>query len=97
VLLFNCHISSRRAAKVEYPTDENLLPDGFARTLFQMSSQLPSNFLAAAAQLGVQAVPGSRGFVFNGDPSSIVQFYEIGTSLTGMTPYRWMDQGVEPE
>jgi hypothetical protein len=58
---------------------------------------LPSNFLAAAAQLGVQAVPGSRGFVFNGDPSSIVQFYEIGTSLTGMTPYRWMDERVEPE
>ena len=47
--------------------------------------------LSAAAQLGVNAVEGSRGFVFNGDPSSIVQFYEIGTSLTGMTPYRWMD------
>ena len=90
-LLFNCHISSRRSAKVEYPTDETSLPDGFARSLFQISSRLPSNFLAAAAQLGVHAVEGSRGFVFNGDPSSIVQFYEIGTSLTGMTPYRWMD------
>jgi len=91
VLLFNCHISARRAAKVEYPTGENSLPDGFARSLFQISSRLPTNFLAAAAQLGVNAVEGSRGFVFNGDPSSIVQFYEIGTSLTGMTPYRWMD------
>jgi hypothetical protein len=97
VLLFNCHISSRRAAKVEYPADERLLPDGFARTLFQISSPLPGGFLAAAAQLGVHAVEGSRGFVFNGDPSSIVQFYEIGTSLTGMTPYRWMDEITEPE
>jgi hypothetical protein len=95
VLLFNCHISSRRSAKIEYPTGENSLPDGFARTLFDISSKLPGNFLAAAAQLGVSAIDGSRGFVFNGDPSSIVQFYEIGTSLTGMTPYRWMDDRTE--
>lgn len=97
VLVFNCHISSRRAAKVEYPTDERGLPDGFARALFQISSRLPANFLSAAAQLGVHAVEGSRGFVFNGDPSSIVQFYEIGTSLTGMTPYRWMDDASRSE
>ena len=97
VLLFNCHISSRRSAKIEYPTSDNILPDGFARSLFQISSRLPSNFLAAAAQLGVHAMEGSRGFVFNGDPSSIVQFYEIGTSLTGMTPYRWMDDSSQTE
>jgi hypothetical protein len=87
--------ASRRRAKIEYPPDEGSLVDGFARTLFQISSPLPPNFLAAAAQLGVNAVEGSRGFVFNADPSSIVQFYEIGTSLTGMTPYKWMDDGRE--
>ena len=97
VLLFNCHISSRRSAKIEYPIDERSLPDGFARSLYQISSRLPANFLSAAAQLGVNAVEGSRGFVFNGDPSSIVQFYEIGTSLTGMTPYRWMDDASRSE
>ena len=97
VLLFNCHISSQRRRKVEYPADESDLPDAFARTLFHISSPLPGNFLAAAAQLGVQTVDNSRGFVFNGDPSSIVQFYEIGTSLTGMTPYRWMDDRTESE
>jgi hypothetical protein len=97
VLLFNCHISSRRAAKIEYPTEEASLPDGFARSLFQISSRLPPNLLSAAAQLGVNVVEGSRGFVFNGDPSSIVQFYEIGTSLTGMTPYRWMDDDRRTE
>jgi hypothetical protein len=95
VLLFNCHISSQRSSKIEYPADDSRLPDGFARTLFHISSPLPGSFLAAAAQLGVQTAPGSRGFVFNGDPSSIVQFYEIGTSLTGMTPYRWMDDRSE--
>jgi len=96
VLLFNCHISSRRAAKIEYPGETESLRDGFAQTLFGISSPLPKNFLAAAAQLGVPAGDGSRGFVFNGDPSSIVQFYEIGTSLTGMTPYKWMEDKPDP-
>lgn len=91
VLLFNCHVSTRRAHKVEYPPTEAGLPDGFARTLFRISSPLPEPFLAAAQQLGVPAAAGSRGFVFNADPSSVVQFYEIGTSLTGMAPHIWMD------
>jgi hypothetical protein len=91
VLLFNCHISSRRGGKVEYPASSSATTDAFARTLFEISSPLPTNFLAAAEQLGVRAEAGSRGFVFNADPSSVVQFYEIGTSLTGMTPYKWME------
>jgi hypothetical protein len=91
VLVFNCHVSASRARKVEYPTDPAALPDGFARTLYGVSSELPPNFLAAAQQLGVSAEEGSRGFVFNADPSSVVQFYEIGTSLTGMAPHIWME------
>jgi hypothetical protein len=91
VLLFNCHVSARRARKVEYPAEAGGLPDGFARTLFRISSPLPEPFLAAAQQLGVPTTEGSRGFVFNADPSSVVQFYEIGTSLTGMAPHIWMD------
>lgn len=90
-LLFNCHVSSRRSRKVEYPADDGALPDGFARTLFGISSTLPENFRGAAQQLGVYVVENSRGFVFNADPSSVVQFYEIGTSLTGMSPHIWMD------
>lgn len=90
-LIFNCHISTRRSAKIEYPPDASRLPDDYARTLFQISSPLPDNFLGAAQQLGVRAAQGSRGFVFNADPSSVVQFYEIGTSLTGMAPHIWMD------
>jgi hypothetical protein len=95
VLIFNCHVSSRRSSKIAYPSSAARLPDGFARTLFQVSSPLPLNFLAAAEQLGVNAEAGSRGFVFNADPSSVVQFYEIGTSLTGMTPHIWMDKEEE--
>lgn len=41
VLLCNCHVSSRHAMKIEYPSDESRLPDDFARTLFRISSPLP--------------------------------------------------------
>ncbi len=91
VLLFNCHVTSRRAHKIEYPNQARGLPDEFARTLFEMSSVLPETFRNAAIQLGAQVEDSSRGFVCNADPSAVVQFYEIGTSLTGMAPHRWMD------
>ena len=92
VLLLNCHVSARRSYKIEYPASAAELPDDFARTLFNVSSPLPHAFLDVAAQLGIRTSEGARGFVFNADPSSVVQFYEIGTSLTGMTPHAWMHE-----
>lgn len=79
VLLFNCHVSSRHSLKIEYPSDESRLPDDFARTLFRISSPLPEAFRRAATEIGLSAPEGARGFVFNGDPVSVAQFFDIGT------------------
>jgi len=79
ILLFNCHVSSQRSAKVEYPATDTGLPDDFAKSLFGISSGLPESFRRAAEQTGVKVAEGGRGFVFNGDPTSVVQFFEIGT------------------
>jgi hypothetical protein len=79
VLLFNCHVSSRHAMKIEYPGDEGNLPDDFARNLFRISVPLPQAFRKAASNMGLNTVEGARGFVFNGDPVSVAQFFEIGT------------------
>ena len=79
VLLFNCHVSARHAIKIEYPSSEAAVPDSRARTLFNISSPLPDVFLRAATQVGLAVHPGSRGFVFNGDPVAVAQFFEIGT------------------
>jgi hypothetical protein len=79
VLLCNCHVSSRHAMKIEYPRDESSLPDDFARTLFRVSSPLPDAFRKAAFDIGISVLEGGRGFVFNGDPVSVAQFFEIGT------------------
>lgn len=79
VLLFNCHVSARHSMKIEYPDNEAQLPESRARTLFNISSVLPETFTRAAAQIGLGITTGARGFVFNGDPVSVAQFFEIGT------------------
>jgi hypothetical protein len=79
VLLMNCHVSARHSTKVEFPSDDSLLPDDLARTLFGISSVLPEAFHRAASEIGIKFSEGTRGFVFNGDPVSVVQFFEIGT------------------
>src|SRR5207249_2246864 len=79
VLLYTCHVSSTRGAKVEYPSQDNGLPDNFGKTLFAMSSTLPEPFRRAATQIGIHVDEGARGFVFNGDAASVAQFFDIGT------------------
>jgi hypothetical protein len=78
-LLFNCHVSARHSLKSEYPGNESNLPDDFARTLYRSSSMLPDGFRRAGTEMGLNLDDGARGFVFNGDPVSVAQFFEIGT------------------
>lgn len=80
VLLFNCHLSSSRSAKIEYPSRNSGLPNQSARMLFDMSSPLPDHFRESAKKAGLQIQAGAKGFVFNGDGASVVQFLEIGTA-----------------
>jgi hypothetical protein len=78
-LLFNVHLSDRRAPSVEFPTTDEALPDDFARRLFSMSSALPPHLQTAARQEGYAVEDGTRGFVFNADAAAVIQFLDIGT------------------
>ncbi|HZU13809.1 MAG TPA: vWA domain-containing protein [Chloroflexota bacterium] len=78
-LLFNLHLSSQRAAPVEFPSEESGLPDQHARLLFGMSSPLPDHIRDAARQDGYSVGDGARGFVFNADMVSVIRFLDIGT------------------
>ena len=79
VLVYNCHLSSDKAQKIEYPSSSEVLPNDFARALFDISSVLPAEFRRAASEIGRILESGARGFVFNGDAVSLVQFFDIGT------------------
>ncbi|MCZ6760007.1 MAG: VWA domain-containing protein [Gemmatimonadetes bacterium] len=84
VLLFNCHLSSSRTAKIEYPASKSDLPNQSARMLFDISSPLPDHFRESVRQAGLRIQEGAKGFVFNGDAASVVQFLEMGTALANL-------------
>lgn len=79
VLLFNLHLSSHRAAAIEFPDTEEYLPDQYARLLFRMSSLLPPHIQSAAQQEGYPVTTHTRGFGFNATMVALIQFLDIGT------------------
>lgn len=84
VLLFNLHVSGGQSAPVVFPSADGGMPDDFARLLFNMSSPLPPHMQAYAASQGIAVSEGSRGFVFNADITSVVQFLDIGTRASDL-------------
>ena len=55
------------------------MPDEHAQILFEMSSILPPKLLDEARREGFGVTNQSRGFAFNADLRSLVQFLDIGT------------------
>jgi hypothetical protein len=49
-----------------------------------MSSLLPEGMRAYAQQQGMRVSEATRGFVFNADATSIVQFLDIGTRASDL-------------
>jgi hypothetical protein len=78
-LLFNLHVDTGGGVPITFPSDERVLKDRFAKTLFRMSSELPEHVLRAARAKGYDIRTGARGFIFNASAESIVDFFEIGT------------------
>lgn len=79
VLLFNLHLSSSKAAPLQFPDREDGLPDEYARLLFRISSPLPAYMRSVAREEGISISDGARGFVFNADIISVIRFLDIGT------------------
>lgn len=82
VLLFNAHVSSRKGDPITYPDSAQGLPDEYARTLFQMSSMFTTPMQNQARVNGYSLSETSRGFVFNADPVTLIDFLKIGTTPT---------------
>jgi hypothetical protein len=84
VLIFNCHISSRKGTPILFSdagTDADL-PDEHARLLYRMSSVLPSGLLDAVQSEGLKVGAQARGFVFQADMVEVIRFLDIGTRAT---------------
>ena len=84
VLLLNCHLSCLRSDPVMFPTNAELLPDDYARRLYEMSKALPDSAIQRAIAEGFPVQPGSRGMVFNGDSVSLIRFLDMGTRIASL-------------
>jgi hypothetical protein len=84
VLLFNLHVSSDNSSPISFPDSEEHLPNQYAKLLFNMSSLLPGHMRGYAQQQGIAVSEGTRGFVFNADMTSVVQFLDIGTRASDL-------------
>jgi hypothetical protein len=78
-LLFNLHVTTGGGLEIVFPPSETALNDEYSRMLFRMSSPLPAHLAKFAGDKGYAIADGSRGFIFNGDPQCVVDFFEIGT------------------
>jgi hypothetical protein len=78
-LLFNLHVNTAAGLEIVFPTAETDLNDEYSRMLYRMSSPLPAHLAKFAVDKGYTIADGSRGFIFNGDPQCVVDFFEIGT------------------
>ena len=84
VLLFNLHLSSQKATPIIFPDSESNLPDEHARLLFTMSSYLTDYMRTLAKQEGFPVSENTRGFAFNADIVSVIQFLDIGTRTSAL-------------
>lgn len=84
VLLFNLHVSSDSSPAISFPDSGAMLPNQYAKTLFNLSSVLPNHMRTYASQQGYPASADTRGFVFNADMAAVVQFLDIGTRASDL-------------
>ncbi|NUU24391.1 MAG: VWA domain-containing protein [Streptomycetaceae bacterium] len=78
-LLYNSHVSGAVGSPVTFPDSDEALPDAYARKLFAMSSVLPPGVRSYAATQGYRMSDATRGFVYNADIVSLIDFLDIGT------------------
>ena len=78
IQVFNIHISTSVGDKILFPN--NLTSnDRFAKLLFEMSTPLDANMVRIAKLNGYNMYNESRGYVFNGNASDLINFLNIGT------------------
>ena len=83
-LVFNLHVSEAGASAITFPDSDATLPDSYSRALFAMSSRLPPHMRSYATEQGFHTSDATRGFVYNADITSVVQFLDIGTRATDL-------------
>jgi hypothetical protein len=78
VNILNIHISSSHGDVISFPSEPRR-NDKIATLLFEMSTALNENMIRIAQNKGYNVNSDSRGYVFNGGASDLINFLNIGT------------------
>ncbi len=84
VLLFNVHITQQSSQQFLYVDSESQLPNASAKKMFRMSSTLTESMQKLAENAGYTASANSRGYCYNAEIVSLIDFLEIGTRAANL-------------
>jgi hypothetical protein len=87
LLLFNIHLSATTQQPVIFPADAKVLDDDYSKRMFGLSSPLPDFMRRHAKERRIPVDPGARGFVCNGDMSTLIHALTVGTTLDQIAEY----------
>jgi uncharacterized protein YegL len=82
VLIFNCHVSEKQEVPSIFPNDRQAAKfNKRMRELFEMSSLLPASLCGQARAKGYAVESDARGYAFNADLVTLIDFLDIGTRV----------------
>lgn len=84
VLVFNIHESgdsSESQESIAFPDDSFQPPNGFAATLFAMSSHLSPTMIEFAQKKDRPVSSTAKGFAYNANIVDLIEFLDIGTRI----------------
>lgn len=80
VLIFNAQIDNKGNQGEVFPNDRIKLSKEDAQFLFDITSEVPESYKAAAAKNELPVESGSRGCIFNADGVQLIQLIDFGSS-----------------
>jgi hypothetical protein len=80
IYIFNIHISDSPQDQILFPDNMDSYNDPHAKLLFNISSTLNTKMIEIGNTKGYTLSDNSRGFIFNGNSSDLVNFLNIGSS-----------------
>jgi hypothetical protein len=78
--IFNVHISSSNHDKILFPSLIDGFNNEYAELLFDLSSTLNSKMIDIGNSRGYSLNSSSKGFIFNGNSTDLINFLNIGSS-----------------
>lgn len=82
VLLFTAHISNETSRSIRFPENVDATFDTPARTMFSLSSHIPSSMRMMARELGIEMPAAARGFLYNANAADVALLINVGTPGT---------------